>query len=239
MQMVFDSDRLLALAEQARAAYATAMPFPHCVLDDFLPIEAAERLAQVFPEPERDVAWQQFSVSGFEVKLASNAIERLPEAIASALLQFNSGPFLRFLERLTGIEHLLADPHLAGGGVHLIGKGGHLGVHADFNWHPGIKAHRRINFLLYLNHDWRPEYHGELELWSTDATRMVKSVTPLFNRAVIFNTRSDTFHGHPVPLEVPDGVYRRSLALYYYSSERPQHELMEAHSTRYKGYHIA
>lgn len=239
MQMVFDSQRLAALADRECRHYAAAMPFPHCVLDDFLSTGAAERLAQAFPGPEQDVAWQQFSVSGFEVKLASNDLERLPEPIASALLQFNSGPFLRFLERLTGIEHLLADPHLAGGGAHLIGNGGHLGVHADFNWHSGIKAHRRINFLLYLNHGWLPQYHGDLELWSTDAQRLVRQVAPVFNRAVIFNTRSDTFHGHPVPLAVPEGVYRRSLALYYYSSERPVNEQMEPHSTRYKGYHIA
>ena len=239
MQMLFDTQRLAALAERERVRYAAAMPFPHCVLDEFLPAAAAEQLLQAFPGPEQDVAWQKFSVSGFEVKLASNDLERLPEPIAQALLQFNSGPFLRFLERLTGIEHLLADPHLSGGGVHLIGHGGHLGVHADFNWHPGIEAHRRINFLLYLNPAWLPEYHGELELWSTDAKRCVRQVAPLFNRVVIFNTRSDTFHGHPAPLAVPPGVYRRSLALYYYSSDRPASERMEPHSTRYKGYHIA
>lgn len=238
MKMFFDSQHLVELAERERASYCQAVPFPHGVFDDFLPIKSAQRLAESFPGPEQDLAWQKFSVSGFEVKLASNAIERLPEPIGSALLQFNSGPFIQFLEKLTGIEHLVADPHLVGGGVHLIGNGGHLGVHADFNWHPGIEAHRRINFLLYLNQDWRPEYHGDLELWSTDAQRMVKSVAPVFNRAVIFNTRSDTFHGHPLPLSTPPGVYRRSLALYYYSSQRPDDELMEPHSTRYKGYHV-
>jgi len=26
--------------------------------------------------------------------------------------------------------------------------------------------YRRLNALLYLNKDWRPEYRGDLELWS-------------------------------------------------------------------------
>ncbi|HEX5694602.1 MAG TPA: 2OG-Fe(II) oxygenase, partial [Arenimonas sp.] len=61
---------------------------------------------------------------------------------------------------------------------------------------------------------------------------------PIFNRAVIFNTRSDTFHGHPAPLLVPDGVWRRSIAMYYYTSMRPEQERREPHNTRYKGMHL-
>ena len=30
-------------------------------------------------------------------------------------------------------------------GVHMVGPGGHLGVHADFNWHPGLEVYRRVN----------------------------------------------------------------------------------------------
>ena len=77
-----------------------------------------------------------------------------------------------------------------------------------------------------------------LELWSTDAARREKSIAPLFNRAVIFNTRSDTFHGHPAPLATPAGVWRRSIAMYYYTTTRPEDELREPHNTRYKGMHL-
>ena len=60
-------------------------------------------------------------------------------------------------------------------------------------------------------------------------------VSPLFNRAVIFATRSDTFHGHPDPWAAPDGINRQSIALYYYTTTRPDNEMRAAHSTLYKG----
>src|SRR5581483_1191983 len=99
-----------------------------------------------------------------------------------------------------------------------------------------IEAHRRLNLLVYLTPDWRAGYGGELELWDTTGTRLVRRVEPLFNRAVIFATRSDTFHGHPNPWTAPSGVYRQSIALYYYTSQRPEAELRAPHSTLYKGH---
>ncbi|KFN50839.1 2OG-Fe(II) oxygenase [Arenimonas composti] len=238
MDFIFDPQRLMALAHTAAPAYAGAEPFPHAVFDDFLRPEAAAILAHAFPTPPQYTGWDRYAAAGFEMKLASADETRLPAAIVRALHEFNSGPFVRFLEALTGIPGLLPDPHLLGGGAHLVGRGGHLGVHADFNWHPGLQAHRRINVLLYLNRDWPADWGGELELWSTDAGRRVRSIAPIFNRAVIFNTRSDTFHGHPAPLACPEGEYRRSLALYYYSADRPEEEKRAPHSTRYKGLHL-
>ncbi len=146
-----------------------------------------------------------------------------------ALHDLNSGPFVRWLEQLTGIEHLLPDPHLVGGGLHLSGPGDHLGIHADFNWHEGLQAHRRLNLLIYLtDQPWQPEWGGALELWSTDGNQRVRTVEPLFNRAALFSTRSDTFHGHPQPWAAPHGIFRQSLALYYYTTQRPERKTRPA-----------
>ncbi|GAB2653645.1 2OG-Fe(II) oxygenase [Arenimonas aestuarii] len=238
MQFIFDSQRLQALADREQAAYQDARPFPHLVVDGFLRPEAARALADAIPAADSGLPWDRYAAEGFEMKLASSREDVLPETVCRALHELNAGPMLRFLEALTGIEHLLPDPHLLGGGVHLVGRGGHLGVHADFNWHPGLQAHRRINLLLYLNDDWNPAWGGDLELWSTDAARCEKTIAPLFNRAVIFNTRSDTFHGHPAPLATPEGVWRRSIAMYYYTTTRPESERREPHNTRYKGMHL-
>lgn len=238
MQFIFDTTRLQALADSECASYQSAAPFPHLVVDEFLRPEAARELCAAVPAADSGVPWDRYAAEGFEMKLACSREEELPETVCRALHELNSGPMLRFLEALTGIGHLLPDPQLLGGGVHLVGRGGHLGVHADFNWHPGLQAHRRINLLLYLNQAWDPAWGGDLELWSTDAARREKSITPLFNRAVIFNTRSDTFHGHPAPLATPEGVWRRSIAMYYYTTSRPEDELRAPHNTRYKGMHL-
>jgi hypothetical protein len=41
---------------------------------------------------------------------------------------------------------------------------------------------------------------------------------------VILETSETSFHGHPVPMELPPGIFRRSLALYYYSLPRPERD---------------
>ena len=49
--------------------------------------------------------------------------------------------------------------------------------------------------------------------------RCVEKVSPVANRVLIFTTDVDSFHGHPEPMRCPQGVTRRSLALYYFTVE--------------------
>ena len=44
-------------------------------------------------------------------------------------------------------------------------------------------------------------------------------IPPRLNHALIFNTTEDSYHGFPEPLQCPEGVTRKSLALYYYTPE--------------------
>lgn len=236
MPYVFDLDSLGGLAETGAEAFRNADPYPHAVFDGFLREAAVREIAGVFPKPEDRLSWDRFGAIGYEVKLGSSDEVRFPPALRRAIHDLNSGPFIRFLEKLSGIDHLLPDPGLVGGGIHLSRQGDHLGIHADFNWHEGLQAHRRLNLLIYLSPHWQQGYGGELELWNTRGTERVRTVEPLFNRAVVFTTRSDTFHGHPNPWAAPDGVYRQSIALYYYTTQRPAEEARAAHGTLYKGY---
>ena len=53
----------------------------------------------------------------------------------------------------------------------------------------------------------------------------------------LFNTNDYSFHGHPDPLDCPENIDRRSIALYYYSNGRPKSEInpnMRFHNTLYK-----
>jgi hypothetical protein len=144
--------------------------------------------------------------------------------------------FLEWLNTLTGIEEpLISDPYLAGGGYHEIKRGGLLKVHADFNKHPKLDLDRRLNMLIYLNKDWEQSWGGELQLFDDVMSRPVQKILPSFNTAVIFTTTSFTYHGHPDPLNCPEERSRRSLAYYYFSTGRPDHEVSkEKHSTLFK-----
>ena len=82
---------------------------------------------------------------------------------------------------MTGIqETLITDPYLIGGGLHELKHGGHLNVHADFNQHPKMKLDRRLNILIYLNHNWKDNNGGHLELWDKEMKKIVRKNTPNF-----------------------------------------------------------
>jgi Rps23 Pro-64 3,4-dihydroxylase Tpa1-like proline 4-hydroxylase len=70
--------------------------------------------------------------------------------------------------------------------------------------------------MLFLNPEWHYRWGGCLELWNRDLSERVHTILPLMNRMVLFRTSDTSFHGHPVPLNVPEGVTRKSLAVYYY-----------------------
>lgn len=228
----FDREQLLALADNRRDEYASASPFPHAVIDDFLPDEVLEEVLSEFPAPSQG-DWHAFD-SPLERKLATKDDSAMGPATRHLLAELNSAAFVEFLERLTDIEGLVPDPHFVGGGLHQIQRGGHLKIHADFNRHPRTGLERRLNVLVYLNRDWKEDYGGELELWSRDMQTCETKILPLFNRCVVFTTTDTSFHGHPQPLNCPEGRTRKSLALYYYSKPHLYDERASEHNTLFQ-----
>jgi Rps23 Pro-64 3,4-dihydroxylase Tpa1-like proline 4-hydroxylase len=233
MYFQFDGRELDQLAERHSKQFASAEPFPHVVLDDFVPATVLDQVLAEFPEPASN-QWRRYSRIE-ERKLAWADDNTMGLVTRHVLGQFNSSIFVTFLERLTGIRGIVPDPHFVGGGLHQIQRGGFLKVHADFNVHPRLRLDRRLNLLLYLNRDWRNEYGGALELWDRTMTHAVRAIQPIFNRCVIFATTSYSFHGHPDPLMCPEDITRRSLAFYYYTNGRPSEAFLTGgHSTLFR-----
>jgi len=223
---------LEALGEASAESYRNNSPFPHIVIDDFLPVPALEAVLRDYPAPEA-VPWIRFDKPE-EKKLAFNEVDTLPASIRDVLQFMNSATMLRFLERMTGVSDLIADPYFIGGGLHQIRRGGHLGVHVDFNKYKRFDLDRRLNMLVYLNRDWPDEFGGHLELWDAEMKQAVRRVLPAFNRCVVFSTTESSYHGHPDPLSCPENRARRSLATYYYTNGRPEAELAQKHSTLFR-----
>jgi hypothetical protein len=222
---------LLALADFNRERFLAAEPFPHVVFDDFLPEWVLDKVIAEFPDPGA-VPWKEFKQASAK-KLASEGDAFFGDFTRHLTAEFNSATFLQFLERLTGIEGLIADPYFFGGGLHQIETGGFLKVHVDFNRHETLKVDRRLNAIVYLNRDWDPAWGGGLELWDADMTRAVETVLPLFNRCVIFATPNAN-HGHPDPISCPPDRRRRSLAFFYYRNDLAGEEELEDHESRYR-----
>lgn len=216
---VFDYQRFRSSLHQDKESYSGAEVFPHIVIENFLEGEVLNNALADFPAIS-DQGWIHY-IHFNENKGGLNKRELIPPSLGAIIDELNSPEFVQYLSELTGIPDLVPDPSLEGGGLHQIKPGGFLNIHADFTAHPHNRLwRRRVNVLVYLNHDWKEEYGGKLELWTKDMKRSFKKVAPLFNRCVIFNTDTDSYHGHPEPLTCPADRTRKSIALYYFTEEK-------------------
>lgn len=227
--------RIVADADRHATAFARREPFRHVVIDDFLNPDYAAALLAQFPAFEHGNARNEAGDPGNK-----STVERIrglgaPYAALDDLIR--SAPFLDLIARITGIPDLLYDPWYFGGGTHENRTGQDLDPHVDFNRHPVENWHRRLNLIVYLNHEWDEAWGGSLDLHSDPraADDRVTRVTPLFNRAVIFETTEWSWHGFE-RIALPadrDDLTRRSIALYFYTRDRPVEELADTHSTIY------
>lgn len=211
--------------------YSHNKPFPWIVIDNFLPVELADSILDNFgphSESSENIIFDR-SQERFKANFHPDTLNNFARGI---FYSFNSRPFIKILENITGIKGLIPDPYFLGAGFHEISNGGHLSVHADFNFHKPMHLERRINVLIYLNKEWEESFGGQLELWDTQMTTKFHSLVPSFNRCVIFNTTSDSMHGNPEVVNHPDGVSRKSIALYYYTSTWDS--TRKSHTTQFK-----
>ena len=229
---VFDDPSYARLAVDQAAAYQSASPFPHGVYDNFLPEALARKLSDAFPAPS-DISWVERDNANNRRRYQHDET-KVPATLREMLREMNSRQFVLFLETLTGIGNLIPDPYFIGGGVHISGTGDFLKIHADFNWHHKLQAYRRVNALLYLATDWKPEWKGAIEFWNREMTQAEASSLPLFNRLVVFSTGEHSNHGQREPNACPPGVYRKVLNLYYYTSRREDGDVSDPHFTLYK-----
>lgn len=226
------TDRL----QEHHRSFTTAQPFRHIVLDDFLAPELCRRLVEQFPPFDEAGARNELGHVGG--KCTHEKVRRLGSAYAALDDFVRSRAFLDVIGAITGIEDLRYDPHYIGGGTHENRTGQGLDPHVDFNYHPVTHLHRRLNLILYLNQDWQEHWGGAIQLhsnpWEPDEDT-VKTVLPVMNRCVLFETNERSWHGFQ-PITRSDGerlLSRRSFALYLYTETRPADEISAPHSTFY------
>ena len=205
--------------------FIKADPFPHIVIKNFFNESFLNKILEDFPNLNNASGTEKYNNEN-ELKLANNRFNSFPQSLKNIFKFLNSSDFLKFLQQISSInEKLEPDLELNGGGLHEIKRGGVLKIHTDFNKHPSNGMDRRVNLLLYLNKNWLDSYGGCLELWDQEMTKCVKKIKPEFNTMVIFNTNDFSNHGHPDPLNCPINLSRKSIATYYFSKGRPQHEI--------------
>ncbi len=229
-------------ASELAREFSGARPFRHVCIDGFFAQQVAARLAETFPPFDERLAINENGEIGAKAvheKIVSLGPdwERLDKLVQDR-------EFRALISRITGIPDLRYDPYYFGGGTHENLHGQSLDAHVDFNFHPVTRQHRRLNLIVYLTEEWREEWGGSIQLhrdpYLPPEEDEVVTITPAFNRCVIFETNEHSWHGFP-RIELPEDkrhLSRRSFALYYYTETRPAEELGPEHSTIYVDEHL-
>jgi Rps23 Pro-64 3,4-dihydroxylase Tpa1-like proline 4-hydroxylase len=219
---LFPYERYESRAAELGAAYRARKPYPHMFFESLLEGAIAKRLTDEFPMEATD-HWVRYRHVN-ENKASIDRWEDLPPTIAAVLRELNSPRFMALLTKITGIEGLIPDPDIDGGGMHQAWTGGFLNVHTDFTMHRHQPSwRRRCNIILYLNEDWNPDWGGAIEVWDHGMNRRVDSMPCFINRALLFDT-PNALHGFPEPLRCPENRSRKSLQLYYYTVDEGQQD---------------
>ena len=205
------------LLEKIRRLEIHSEPFNHAIIDDFFDLTFADSLESEFPNFDSPI-WYCYN-NPVEVKKTSNFWDRFPPNTYRAFWDLCSDELSTVLGNMFG-EPVFPDIGLNGGGWHIHGNKGKLNLHQDYSMHPKLSYQRKLNIIIYLSKDWDTSWGGGLELWSHDIKNncpkhKIKTIDVKFNRAVIFDTTQNSWHGLPNELTCPNNVYRKSLAIYY------------------------
>lgn len=222
--------------------FDSARPFRHICIDNFLDESFAHSLLEQFPSFDEKLAINEDGELGGKavhesITDLSPVWKRLDRLVAGS-------EFRSMITAITGIPELKFDPDYFGGGTHENLHGQSLNPHVDFNFHPLTRQHRRLNLILYLNNEWEQSWNGSIRLhrdpYKPPAEDEIVTITPAFNRCVIFETNENSWHGFQ-RINLPEDqrhLSRKSFALYYYTDCRPAEEVGAEHSTIYVEEHL-
>ena len=228
---------VLERVDDFRDEFQSARPFRHVVIDQLLVPGYCRCLVEEFPGFDPNRAGNEFGEVGR--KAVHENLRKLGPTYRRFDRMLRKAKFLGLVGEITGIPKLLYDPRYVGGGTHENLDGQELDPHVDFNFHPRSNLHRRVNLLLFLNTEWDPDWGGLLELHRdprlAPEENAVKAVVPIENRCVLFETTEHSWHGFRHIQLPPEKRHlsRRSIAIYFYTRERPPEETASTHSTVY------
>jgi hypothetical protein len=203
---------------ELQSKFFSAKPFNHVIMDNFFKEDVALNIFNDMPgyDDNTDARYD----NAIEKKRTIQNWTKFSKNIYKAMSYLVDSEFTQILKLLTRHNGLVADYGLHGGGIHMHQAGDYLNTHLDYDIHPKLDMKRKLNLIVYLTPNWQPEWGGNLGLWSHDDTNnqpkeLITSVVPMFNRAVLFDTTQNSWHGVTEGINSPEGIYRKSLALYY------------------------
>lgn len=194
---MFAPGRLEAGEQRLRHEWQNAKPFPHVVIDDFVPAENLEALVAILEE--EPVETYRGDIFHFD----ATAPQPKTEAFRALANDFGRS-YAPLFARITGKPMRRADMR-----AYAYRPGHYLLPHTDHQTGVG----RVIAYAYYLPSPEPPE-DGALELFESDFTTSARVIPPLANRIVLFDVSDVSLHQ---VREVLSGL-RASLAGWFYAT---------------------
>ncbi len=207
--------------------FCSNKPIRHLVIDNFLNKDFATLISTHFPAMEE----MKIHYHGINEKKSEHSdFNNLDLSFSQLHAALSSNVFIGWLKQVTTIEKLETIDDRLGYGLHQGGNNSFLDIHIDYNLHPLKKKYRKLNFILFFNQPWKTEWGGHLELWDEKVKNCVQSISPVFNRCVIFECSDVSYHGYS-RIVVPAGITRKSYYQYYFI---PIEDRIAFHDTIFK-----
>ncbi len=216
----------LPAAETAGPAYRDAKPYPYLVMDNFLEKSVTDEITREIASTPANHS-VVFNDSVQKNKSISTGKD-VPKYISLLAAKFASAEFLRYLEKVTGLEGLIPDPYYNTeyGYYHVVGPGGVLGSHLDHSHHQTLQLPHVLNLVIYLSDGWNDQDGGALCLFDETGKKVMKRVECKFNRAALFAANPISYHGVE-PIKETAGRKRHSIYFAYYSVKQDPVEVMD------------
>jgi hypothetical protein len=191
--------------------FTERFPFKHAIIDNFAPASLVRAADSEWPQ-DNWPHWYRYAGPD-SVKLATKDCHRFPPACAELLRLMSCLD----VEPAAGYP-VFPDFLYHAGGLHCMPRGGHLQMHIDALSHPCNNWSRRLNAILFVHQEWESEWGGELVFRKSRSDKETQvSIEPKFNRLVLFEVTPESWHGVPAAIACPEGVFRKSLAAYWWS----------------------
>ena len=147
------------LDEISNEEYNNVKPYPHCMLDNILDTDFAEKCQQEILTIPCEM-WDRYN-NLFEQKNTLRDKNSMPRYCDALFKLLTSDKVINKLSNIVG-EQLYNDPTKNWWGIHTYNNSDYLDIHSDAGNHPITKQKKHITFGIYLSYNWSEENGGQI-----------------------------------------------------------------------------
>ena len=213
--------------------FYSASPFPHIIIDNFLPINELKKVTKSLINFKKDEDTAMSLDNSTTKKKIIHKYSKSPKIINKIVDKISSERFIKYISKICQLDNKDVKSlksfkmrYLPFRFFHEMSAGGFMGSHVD---HSTIKNEIHfLNSILYLSDTNSRTYSGSTNFYSKNGFNIEKKIAAKKNRLVIFLHSSESFHG--VSKIQSDSNKRYTIYMDYYISQNKLFKLQQAYN---------